>query len=97
MGGEDISKFALTEEERLKIKEQKENRIRIDEEQKAKAGSWTGQTAQKASVREFISFTWPFLWKGGWQVKVTTFLTFIMLISSRALTVVHPLILRRVI
>ena len=42
MAGEEISKYALTDEERQKIKEQKENRIRIDEEQKTKAGSWTG-------------------------------------------------------
>ena len=48
-------------------------------------------------MREFIAFTWPFLWKGGWEVKVTTFFTFIMLLTSRALTVIHPLILRRVI
>lgn len=97
MGGEELSKYALTQEEREKIAEQKAARDRIDEEQKQKSGSWTGQVQQKAGVGEFLAFTWPFLWKGGWEVKLTTLFTFIMLLSSRVLTVIHPLILKRVI
>jgi len=44
-----------------------------------------------------VAFTWPFLWKGGWDVKITTFFTLVMLLVSRVMTVIHPLILKRVI
>lgn len=97
MGAEDNSKYALTAEERAKIAEQKATKERLDEEDKQKAGSWSQASSKKAGVKEFVAFTWPFLWKGGWDVKITTFFTFVMLLLSRVMTVIHPLILKRVI
>lgn len=37
------------------------------------------------------------MWEGDWTVKLTTIATFIMLIASRALAIIHPIILRRII
>lgn len=42
----------------------------------------------------YIKFTLPFLWKGGWWIRIQTILTFFLLIISRLLNVSHPLILK---
>jgi len=100
MNTEDFDKkYALSDEDRKLIAEQKATWIRIEAEKKAKLGTWssTEGAKKKAGVREFLAFTWPFLWEGGWEIKLTTFFTFIMLILSRVMTVFHPLILRTII
>lgn len=93
------SKYQLSQEERNLIQAQKATMQRIREEAAAKANKWEGDggAKQKAGAREFLAFTWPFLWRGGWDVKLTTFFTMIMLVVSRAMTVIHPLILKEVI
>jgi len=37
------------------------------------------------------------MWEGDWTVKMTTIITFFMLIASRALAIIHPIILRKII
>ncbi len=49
------------------------------------------------SLWDFTKFTLPFLWKGGFMIRVQTVLTFILLFLSKGLNVMHPLILKFVI
>jgi hypothetical protein len=46
---------------------------------------------------DFLKFTLPFIWNRGWVIRIQTILTFIFLIASKALNVVHPLLLKTVI
>ena len=39
----------------------------------------------------------PFLWRGGFWIRVQTVLTFILLVLSKVLSVAHPIILKYVI
>lgn len=50
--------------------------------------------AKKYSMWHYFKFTMPFLWKGGFWIRVQTVLTFILLVISRLLNVTHPLILK---
>lgn len=43
---------------------------------------------------DFARFTLPYLWAGGFWIRVQTVVTFILLIVSRLLNVTHPLILK---
>jgi hypothetical protein len=46
------------------------------------------------SLWDFMKFTMPFLWRGGFWIRVQTILTFLLLFVSRGLNVSHPLILK---
>ena len=46
---------------------------------------------------DFTKFTMPFLWKGGFLIRVQTVLTFVLLFVAKGLNVTHPLILKFVI
>ena len=59
---------------------------------------WSDSSAKKTySLWDFTKFTLPFIWKRGWFIRIQTILTFILLILSKVLNVVHPLILKTVI
>jgi ATP-binding cassette subfamily B protein len=46
------------------------------------------------SLWDFTKFILPFLWKGGFLIRVQTVLTFILLFISKGLNVLHPLLLK---
>lgn len=46
------------------------------------------------SLLDFMKFTLPYLWRGGFIIRVQTVLTFVLLLVSRGLNVSHPLILK---
>lgn len=46
------------------------------------------------SLWDFMKFTFPYLWRGGFWIRVQTILTFFLLFISRGLNVSHPLILK---
>ena len=46
------------------------------------------------SLWDFAKFTLPFLWRGGFMIKLQTILTFILLFVSKGLNVTHPIILK---
>ena len=49
---------------------------------------------KKYSLLDFAKFTLPYLWAGGFWIRVQTVVTFVLLIVSRLLNVTHPLILK---
>ncbi len=49
---------------------------------------------KKYSLLDFAKFTVPYLWLGGFWIRVQTVITFVLLIASRLLNVTHPLILK---
>ena len=57
----------------------------------------SGGSKKSYSIWDFMKFTMPFIWKGGLIIRIQTILTFVLLITSRVLTVIHPLILKMVI
>lgn len=67
-----------------------------EEEAKAKAEA-DKKDKKTYSMWDFTKFTLPYLWHGGWTIRVQTILTFILLILSKLLSVAHPLILNLVI
>ena len=92
------SKYALTQEERDKLAAHKTFKLEKDKEQAAKKGSWESKDAAKEfTIIDFVKFSFPFMWEGDWTVKLTTIITFFMLIASRALAIIHPIILRKII
>jgi len=46
------------------------------------------------SLWDFTKFTMPFLWKGGFLIRLQTILTFVLLLVAKGLNVTHPLILK---
>ena len=65
---------------------------------KKPAKSWHSEGSKKQySLLDFMKFTFPFLWKGGYIVKTCTVLTFVLLVLTKVLNVIHPLILKEVI
>lgn len=46
---------------------------------------------------DFFKFVFPFLWRGSLLIRINTVLTFLLLILTKALNVVHPLILKYII
>lgn len=46
------------------------------------------------SLLDFAKFTIPFLWKGGFLIKIQTILTFILLFLAKGINVTHPIILK---
>lgn len=52
---------------------------------------------KKYGLWDFTKFTVPYLWKGGFIIRVQTVLTIVLLFISRGLNVLHPLILKYVI
>lgn len=49
---------------------------------------------KKYGLWDFTKFTVPYIWKGGFMIQLQTVLTLLMLLTSRALNVTHPLILK---
>jgi len=52
---------------------------------------------KKYGLWDFTKFTVPYLWKGGLVIRIQTILSVMLLVLSRGLSVVHPLILKYVI
>jgi ABC-type bacteriocin/lantibiotic exporter with double-glycine peptidase domain len=52
---------------------------------------------KKYGLWAFTKFTVPYLWRGGLVIRIQTVLSVFLLVLSRALSVVHPLILKAVI
>ena len=46
------------------------------------------------SLLDFAKFTIPYLWKGGFWIRLQTILTVLLLIVSKMINVLHPLILK---
>ena len=67
----------------------KEEEIKKAKEEEAKKPN-----KKEYSLWDFAKFTLPFMWKGGFWIKVQTTLTFILLFVSKGLNVTHPLILK---
>lgn len=68
------------------------------QENKGKERSWGDNNQKKQyGLMDFFKFIFPFLWKGGLIIKINTILTFLLLIVTKGLNVVHPLILKYVI
>ena len=59
-----------------------------------KAKKETEATKKTYSLLDFSKFTLPYLWRGGFWIRVQTVITFVLLIVSRLLNVTHPLILK---
>ena len=59
-----------------------------------KAKKETEATKKTYSLLDFAKFTLPYLWRGGFWIRVQTVITFVLLIVSRLLNVTHPLILK---
>ena len=59
-----------------------------------KAKKETEATKKTYSLLDFTKFTLPYLWRGGFWIRVQTVITFVLLIVSRLLNVTHPLILK---
>ena len=46
---------------------------------------------------EFVKFAAPFMWKGGWVMKLTTIATFALMFVAKIASTVHPLVLGYII
>jgi hypothetical protein len=62
------------------------------EDLQAKAAAETKKKTY--TLWDFAKFTLPFLWRGGFVIRVQTVLTFVLLFLSKGLNVTHPLILK---
>lgn len=62
----------------------------LDKEEEAKKD----QSKKKYGLWDFTKFTVPYLWKGGFWIRFQTILTVLLLILSRGLNVLHPIILK---
>jgi ATP-binding cassette, subfamily B, heavy metal transporter len=60
----------------------------------AKPAAPPGPPKKKYGLWDFTKFTVPYLWKGGFWIRLQTIMTFIMLLLSRGLNVLHPIILK---
>jgi hypothetical protein len=93
-------RYAITIEDLKRLAEQK--KYKVDQERAAalKAGAWdstSGTGARDHGFVDFYKFSFPFMWKGGCHVKVSTIGMFIILIISRFGNVIHPLVLKEVV
>ena len=64
------------------------------EEMVAKKKEEEAKNKKTYSLWDFAKFTLPFLWRGGFMIRVQTVLTFILLFLSKGLNVTHPIILK---
>ncbi len=60
----------------------------------AQAKAQAEKNKKTYSLWDFTKFTMPFLWKGGFVIRIQTILTFVLLFLAKGLNVMHPLILK---
>ncbi len=53
------------------------------ENKEVKQSLWGDGGKKEFGFWFFLKFTWPFLWKGGWLIKIQSCLTFFFLILSK--------------
>ena len=59
---------------------------------------WGGAQGEKNyGYWYFLKFTFPAIWKQGWLLRIQVVITFSLLVLSKVLNVIHPLILKEVI
>lgn len=64
---------------------------------KAADTTWGEGGTKSFGLIYFMKFTFPFMWKGGWSIKLQTLLTAFCLILSKCFNVAHPAVLGMVV
>ncbi len=64
------------------------------EEMVAKKKEEEAKNKKTYSLWDFAEFTFPFLWKGGFMIRVQLMFSFILMFLAKGLNVTHPIILK---
>ncbi len=76
------------------VAKKKEEEAPKKEEMVAKKKEEEAKNKKTYSLWDFAKFTFPFLWKGGFMIRVQLMFSFILMFLAKGLNVTHPIILK---
>jgi hypothetical protein len=76
------------------VSKKKEEEAPKKEEMVAKKKEEEAKNKKTYSLWDFAKFTFPFLWKGGFMIRVQLMFSFILMFLAKGLNVTHPIILK---